>query len=71
MAITENPRLILTPMEVARLLGLGKNTTYDAIRRGDIPAIRVGKRLLVPRAALEEWLAGRGSKDQPTKSGHV
>ena len=38
--------------ETGRILGLGRNGAYDAARRGEIPTIRIGRRLLVPRAAL-------------------
>ncbi|HZA21129.1 MAG TPA: helix-turn-helix domain-containing protein [Dehalococcoidia bacterium] len=51
-------RPVFTPMEVARLLGLSKNTTYEALARGEIPSIRVGRRILVSKAALERLLAG-------------
>ena len=42
--------------EAARLLGIGRNAAYDAVRRGEIPTIRIGKRLLVPKAALQRML---------------
>ena len=48
--------------EVARLLGIGRNSAYEAAKRGDIPSIRIGKRLLVPRAALHRQLDGDGHK---------
>ena len=41
----------------AKLLGVARGTAYEAIRRGELPAIRLGKRLLVPVAALERMLA--------------
>jgi excisionase family DNA binding protein len=44
--------------EAARLLGIGRNSAYDAAARGDIPTIRIGKRILVPRAAFERLLSG-------------
>jgi excisionase family DNA binding protein len=44
--------------EAARLLGIGRNQAYEAARRRDIPAIRIGRRLLVPKAALDKLLAG-------------
>ena len=48
--------LVLTVGEAARLLRLSKTTTYDQIRQGSIPSIRMGKRILVPRAALMRML---------------
>jgi excisionase family DNA binding protein len=53
-------RATLTVEEAARVLGIGRGPAYQAVRRGDIPSIRIGKRMLVPRAALERMLA-RGS----------
>lgn len=42
--------------EVARLLGVGRNQAYQAARNGDLPTIRLGKRLLVSRIALHKIL---------------
>jgi hypothetical protein len=39
-----------------RVLGLGKNATYDAVKRGDIPTIRIGSRIVVPTAPLKKLL---------------
>lgn len=37
------------PVEQAgRILGLAKSTTYDAVYRGDIPSLRIGRRIMVP-----------------------
>ena len=49
-----NPRAVPTlRVEVAGgYLGLGRSQAYAAARRGDIPTIRVGRRLLVPTALL-------------------
>jgi excisionase family DNA binding protein len=54
-------RRTLTVEEAARVLGIGRNTAYDAVRRGEIPTITIGRRLLVPRDALERMLAGEGT----------
>jgi excisionase family DNA binding protein len=51
-------RMTLTVNETAERLGIGRNQAYEAVRNGQIPAIRIGKRLLVPEAALERLLAG-------------
>jgi excisionase family DNA binding protein len=47
--------------EAAELLGLGRNSAYLAAQRGDFPVIRIGKRLLVPREALDRLLAGKAA----------
>jgi excisionase family DNA binding protein len=40
-----------------QFLGLSRTLTYDAARRGVLPTIRIGKKLLVSRDALADWLA--------------
>jgi len=51
-------RLLLTVEEAARLLNIGRNTCYELIRRGELPAVRLGERIIrVPRFGLEAWLA--------------
>ena len=42
--------------EVATLLGIGRNAAYEGARRGAFPTIKIGKRLLVPKAALDRLL---------------
>jgi excisionase family DNA binding protein len=53
-AITE--RQTLTVEEAAVLLGIGRISAYQAVARGELPALRVGRRL-IPRAALDRLLA--------------
>ena len=43
--------------EVANRLGISRNAAYAAIHSGTIPALRVGRRLIVPIASFEAWLA--------------
>jgi excisionase family DNA binding protein len=50
-------RITLTIEETASLLGLGRTATYEAARRGQIPARRLGRRVVVPVPALIEWLS--------------
>jgi excisionase family DNA binding protein len=42
--------------EVAKLLGVGRNAAYEAARRGDFPTIKIGKRVVAPRAAINRML---------------
>jgi excisionase family DNA binding protein len=42
--------------EAAEMLGLHRQTVAAAIRRGDLPAVRLGRKVLVPRAALDRFL---------------
>jgi excisionase family DNA binding protein len=51
-----SPQTTLTVEETAALLRIGRGTAYAAIRDGSLPSIRVGKRILVPAAALDRLL---------------
>jgi excisionase family DNA binding protein len=44
--------------EVSELLGMGLNQTYQAIARGEIPSLKIGRRILVPRQKLLDMLNG-------------
>jgi excisionase family DNA binding protein len=47
---------VTTIEEAAKRLRIGRNQAYDAAHRGEIPVIKIGKRLLVPTAALDRML---------------
>jgi hypothetical protein len=42
--------------EAGAALGLGRSSSYEAARRGDLPTLRIGRRLVVPTAALRRLL---------------
>ena len=44
-------------------LGLSKNSSYLAAERGDIPYIKVGKKMRVPVRAMERWLDEAGKRE--------
>jgi excisionase family DNA binding protein len=48
---------VLSPREVQRMLGIGRNATYELIASGRLASIRVTqRRILVTKRALEEFL---------------
>ena len=49
-------RLVLNVPEAGGKLGLGRNASYAAAKRGDLPTIKIGRLLRVPVRALEEIL---------------
>jgi excisionase family DNA binding protein len=60
--------LVFSVREAGKLLGLSRGSVYEAIRTGQIPSIRVGRRILIPRAALEQLLEGTTTGIKPHKS---
>jgi excisionase family DNA binding protein len=56
--MAKNTVHVVTVEEAADLLGIGRNSAYTAIREGNFPVrvSRVGWRMLIPRAELEQLL---------------
>jgi len=59
--------LLLDSREVAALLGLGRTKAYELMARSEIPVIRIGRSVRVPRKALIQWISERtiGSDGAP------
>ncbi len=55
--------LVLTVEEVRKQLRLSRGLMYEAIRTGQIPSIRIGRRILIPRIALDRKLEGNGTNN--------
>ena len=49
-------KLTLTVTEASEILSISKVTLYQLIHRDDFPCIRIGKRVLIPRDKLIEWI---------------
>ncbi len=49
-------QLLLRAEQVARALGLGRSKTYELMAAGQLPVVRIGRSVRVPREALEEWV---------------
>jgi len=58
---TTRTRLVVRPLlvsveQAAGLLGIGRTTLYELIRRGDVRPIRIGRCVRIPRRELEEFV---------------
>ena len=51
--------LTITVERAGQLLGISRGLAYDLIRRGELPAVRLGRRLVVPVGAVENLLNDR------------
>lgn len=60
--MNEHESLVMSVEQAAKLLGISRNLAYEAARRGELPVIKVGRRLLVPRARLLDLI---GATDVP------
>lgn len=48
----ESERLVFTVGEAGQLLGISRAFAYELVARGELPVIRLGRRIVVPKAAL-------------------
>ena len=56
--------LTISVPEAGRLLGIGRNVAFRLANERVIPALRLGKKLRVPRVAIERMLEQTGSSKQ-------
>jgi excisionase family DNA binding protein len=56
-----NKRLVVNVKEASELLGLSRASTYQGISTGEIPSIKVGKRILIPLIRLEKIMDEAGN----------
>ena len=59
--MSDECRTVSVPRAGKLFFGLGRNGSYEAAKRGDIPTIRIGRKLRVPIAALERMLDAAGT----------
>ncbi len=64
--MVEEP-VVYTVEQAGKILHLSRGSAYQAAATGELPTIRIGRRLLVPRAQLEALLAGR-SQAEPVEA---
>ena len=48
--------LTYTVGEAAKAIGVGRSLAYELVRRGDLRTVHVGRRVLVPRDAVRDFL---------------
>ena len=57
MTKDDGQTLVLTVPEAAELLRISRNLAYELVHQGGLPHIRLGRRILIPRFGLEQWIA--------------
>ena len=56
VALLDPERLAFSVDEAARVLGVSRDLMYDLVAQGRVPSVRLGRRIVVPRGALEDLL---------------
>lgn len=64
MSDTDQTRKTLRVREVAEMLGVSVLLIYRSVERGEIPAIKLGKTVLIPVGAVENLIAGATELDK-------
>jgi excisionase family DNA binding protein len=49
-------KLVYNAHEVSKVLNIGMNKVYELISQGKIPHVKVGRKYIIPKEALENWL---------------
>lgn len=50
-------KILLTPMEAAKILGVGRNAIYeDLLKRKDFPCFKIGAKYYINKGKLQEWI---------------
>ena len=60
--------LVYSVAEAGKLLHLSRGLMYEAIRTGQIPSVKIGRRILIPRVALDRLLEGTDTNNTHYKS---
>lgn len=57
-----NESLVMRVEDAAVVLGISRGLAYDLVRRGELPSIRLGRRIVVPRRQLLEIIETGNSR---------
>ena len=56
-------KLLLTPMEAADALGIGRSKLYELLSAGTIPSVRIGTCRRIPATALSDFIEAMAARD--------
>ncbi len=63
-------RLTVTVTEAAEILGVSRTSAYELVRAGALPSVRLGRRIVVTRRALEELLGAPLPEQRGARRSH-
>ena len=55
--------LMLSVKELGAVLGISRTSAYELVHTKEIPSVKVGSRILVPKAKLIEWIESQVNDD--------
>ena len=63
--VQEVPRLLLDAHQAARALSISERTLWSLTDKGEIPSVRIGRRVLYDPRALRGWIDGQADGGGP------
>ncbi len=57
MDVESKERLVYCVYDLVELLGISISSAYQGIERNEIPHVKIGSRILIPKKMLDEWLS--------------
>lgn len=51
-------RQTYTTMEIRDILGIGRDSAYKLVKAKGFPKIQIGRKVVIPKKAFENWLLG-------------
>lgn len=54
--------MLLRAEEAARMLGLGRSKVFQMLAAGELPVVRIGRCVRIPRDDLREWIKQKGQE---------
>jgi len=65
-------KILLTPVEAAAVLGIGRSKVYELLQSGQLPSVHIGRCRRVPADAVHSFASSlRRSSSMPTQSGRT
>ena len=59
-------KMTLSVNETAKMIGISKPKVYDLLRDGELPSIHIGKKIVIPKQAVIDWLSGGVNNGEET-----
>ncbi len=59
---------VLTVLELARVLRIGRGSAYELVRMGVVPSIRIGRLVRIPRDGLLAWIGSDNSHEDQIRA---
>ena len=67
--VQEIPRLLMDAHDTAKALSISERKLWELMDKGEIPCVRIGRRVLYDPRALQRWIDGQADGGGPVGDG--